>query len=1122
MSVYQYVVTAQKPTAVHFAVKGRFTSSEDINLIISKGTRIEIFTLTPEGLRPVIEFGIYGRIEAMEIFSPPDAATDSLFILTERNTFCILTYNQTTQDIVTAANGDVRDRSARSLECGMRAMIDVECKAIVLTMYAGLVKVLPFATGDIPSIRISKSKGKNVAGRHTGEIGEGFNIRIDEVNLLSSVMLQGVEHPTVMILYEDTRAARHVKTYEINLRSKDKTGGANFRAKVEAGANLLIAVPAPIGGALVIGEQTITHIHPDRSPICINIEGTVIRSYGLIDEDGTRILLADYLGHLYVLVLISQGGTLAGLQIERLGEVSTPSSIVYLDNGFAYIGSPSGDSQLVQLHNIQNEEGSYLEILEEYPNMAPITDFCIVDLERQGQGQLVTCSGAGKDGSLRIVRNGVGIDEQATLEMPGVKGLWSLADFYGSTHEETIVFSFIGETRVLHLNDSELEEVEQFSGFDMSHSTVACGNVVGNLLVQVTEVSVRLSECSIDGKLVDEWKMDEMSSTITVASLNATQCVLSYGNGTLVLLEVQCDKLVKIGETQLEYEIACIDISPFERPCFEKSQHVAVGLWTDISARILSLPEFKLIVKENLGIESIPRSILMTTMEDIPYLFVASGDGQLFSFKFDHHTSQLAERKKIALGTQPIVLQTFNTGNTTNIFAASDRPTVVYSKNQKLLYSNVNLKEVNYMVSFNSESFPNSVVLNTDESTIIGKIDQIQKLHVSKINLDKEMARRIAYQESSRTFGIITTKIHVDAGTGDEQALGFFRILDDRLFEALDSFALDNDETIESVISLSFEADSNEYYVVGTARPTPEDSNVHKGRLLVFSVLPTRHLKLVTELEILGAPWVLREFNGKLVAGINGKVEIFQLTIEEDGTYSLSLHCSHRSNVLALYIETKGDFILVGDLMESVSVLMYSDGAIEQVAKDYNANWMTSVAMIDQDTYIGSETGYNLFTLKRNAGAATPEERRKLEIMGEFHLGEFVNRFRKGSLVMNQNEVEGSPVLSTVLYGTINGAIGVIANITQESYELLEKLQYNLTNVIHGIGGLKHQEFRTFYNEQRTGECRNFIDGDLIETFLDLNPDQMQLVVDGSKWGTPLDSTVDDVVRLVEILVRIH
>lgn len=82
----------------------------------------------------------------------------------------------------------------------------------------------------------------------------------------------------------------------------------------------------------------------------------------------------------------------------------------------------------------------------------------------------------------------------------------------------------------------------------------------------------------------------------------------------------------------------------------------------------------------------------MATLEDIPYIFVASGDGQLFSFRFDETTHQLLDRRKTALGTQPIVLKTFQTGGATNIFAASDRPTVVYSKNQKLLYSNVNLK----------------------------------------------------------------------------------------------------------------------------------------------------------------------------------------------------------------------------------------------------------------------------------------------------------------------------------------------------------------------------------------------------------------------------------------------
>jgi hypothetical protein len=57
-------------------------------------------------------------------------------------------------------------------------------------------------------------------------------------------------------------------------------------------------------------------------------------------------------------------------------------------------------------------KGSYVEVLERYVNLGPIVDFCVVDLERQGQGQVVTCSGAYKDGSLRIVRNGIGINEQ--------------------------------------------------------------------------------------------------------------------------------------------------------------------------------------------------------------------------------------------------------------------------------------------------------------------------------------------------------------------------------------------------------------------------------------------------------------------------------------------------------------------------------------------------------------------------------------------------------------------------------------------------------------------------------------------------------------------------------------
>jgi hypothetical protein len=46
-----------------------------------------------------------------------------------------------------------------------------------------------------------------------------------------------------------------------------------------------------------------------------------------------------------------------------------------------------------------------------------------------------------------------------------------------------------------------------------------------------------------------------------------------------------------------------------------------------------------------------------------------------------------------------------------SVFAASDRPTVIYSSNKKLVFSNLNEGEVNYMASFNSSSFPDSLAI---------------------------------------------------------------------------------------------------------------------------------------------------------------------------------------------------------------------------------------------------------------------------------------------------------------------------------------------------------------------------------------------------------------------------
>ena len=121
--------------------------------------------------------------------------------------------------------------------------------------------------------------------------------------------------------------------------------------------------------------------------------------------------------------------------------------------------------------------------------------------------QVITCSGVYADGSLRIVRNGIGMIEQATVELPGmqtadkhintdkfscivgcaltchtlpaaagIKGAWSLKATSMDAYDTLLVLTFVGETRVLAINaEDELDEaeVEGFDG-DAQVRVVAC------------------------------------------------------------------------------------------------------------------------------------------------------------------------------------------------------------------------------------------------------------------------------------------------------------------------------------------------------------------------------------------------------------------------------------------------------------------------------------------------------------------------------------------------------------------------------------------------------------------------------------------------------------------------
>lgn len=95
------------------------------------------------------------------------------------------------------------------------------------------------------------------------------------------------------------------------------------------------------------------------------------------------------------------------------------------------------------------------------------------------------------------------------------------------------------------------------------------------------------------------------------------------------------------------------------------------------------------------------------------------------------------------------------------------------------------------------------------------------------------------------------------------------------------------------------------------------------------------------------------------------------------------------------------------------------------MARDSNPNWMAAIEILDDDTFLGAENSFNLFVCQKDSAATTEEERQQMTEVGRFHLGDMVNVFCHGSLVMDHAaEALTTPTHGCVLFGTVHGAIG--------------------------------------------------------------------------------------------------
>lgn len=248
---------------------------------------------------------------------------------------------------------------------------------------------------------------------------------------------------------------------------------------------------------------------------------------------------------------------------------------------------------------------------------------------------------------------------------------------------------------------------------------------------------------------------------------------------------------------------------------------------------------------------------------------------------------------------------------------------------------------------------------------------------------------------------------------------------------------------------------------------------------------------------------------------------VYAFEYETPSSPFLAKRASYRTATAPIDITVTDNIIAVTDLFKSVSLVEYRRGAgglpdtLSEAARHYETLWGTAIANVADNTYLESDAEGNLIVLQRDVASYAEEDKRRLRVTSEMLLGEMVNRIRRIDVQPTPN----ATVIPRAFLATVDGSIYLFALIAPGKQDLLMRMQANMAQMVKSPGHVGFNKFRGFRSAVRDmgeeGPVR-FVDGELVEAFLDLDEAVQEKVVEGLNIG------VEEVRGMVEALRRIH
>jgi len=659
-------------------------------------------------------------------------------------------------------------------------------------------------------------------------------------------------------------------------------------------------------------------------------------------------------------------------------------------------------------------------------NTAPIIDFDMQDLLREGVPQYYTLTGRASQSSLRVLRHGLWLSKLGentfSDDEPMPQRIFTLKQNANDEQQKYILVAFESSTLILQLNGKDIEDTSD-TGLDDNVSTLECGVIGEKTLCQIHSRGINFVTDGVNRP----WSPSPKK--ITKAAINGRQVVVSLSGGQVTYLEydAQTGTVDEKSSKDMGQDVACLCVGPVPEGSL-RSPYLGIGFYNR-SAQVLSLDPANVWDEiATLSLTAEPSSMKITSMvtgasgssteKSVMHFNIGMDNGVLQRTQMSSVDGKLQRDTRLrVLGTKPVKLLTIEVKDKPALVAISSRTWLYHTHNGKLQVLPLNFEsndrgELTYISNLNSDIVSQGYALISQRDFLISSLDNLGDQFTQTQLPLKYTPRKICIHPVSKRILVLETDhnalresekggasvgqqgmddMEIDAGAseeGDGKASGipqlperdynppmtapnsskwasYIRIVNPTTLQTLQYTEIPDDECALSMAICSFpHKNADTYLLVGTAKNMSlMPRKCDEGYIRTYRFInDDSALEFLHKTTVEDLPTAIHPFQNRVLVGIKNILRLYDL-----GQKKLLRTAENKKFPnLICNIDSEDNRIYVSDVCESFFFVKYKS-ALQQLhifADNTVPRWLTSSVQLDYDTLAGADKFGNFFVTR--------------------------------------------------------------------------------------------------------------------------------------------------------------